>query len=177
MDEKDNRNLVAVEFFIGLHVLCGQLSIATGRRLLDILNRSSDFDRDIQSDYVEFMSEAGTNGDESGKVRYVRKMSVELAALSEPNLARGAGAKALPGVYPRVEKAKVYVSLETPIYSLYGNMHCASGRTVRDVLDERTLFLPLTDVSIEHDKKLYGTRPFVAIKKEQIISLKEEKTD
>jgi hypothetical protein len=100
---------------------------------------------------------------------------VELAAISDPDLARGTGVKVAAGVYPHVEKLPVRVSLEMPGYVIDGNMHCAPGKTIRDVLDEDTLFLPLTKVTMTHENNLYVTRPFVAARKEQVISLKEDR--
>ena len=54
-------------------------------------------------------------------------------------------------------------------------MYRLPGQTIREVLDEKTLFLPLTDVTMVLEGRIYGTRPFVAVRKDQIISLKEEK--
>ena len=118
---------VPVEFYIGSRVLSGYLSVVAGRRLLDILNRLGDLDREIQSDYVDFVSDAASPGDEAQQVRYVKKSSVEMAALSDPNLARGAGTKSAAGAYPRVEKVAARVSIELPGYSLDGTMHCSPG--------------------------------------------------
>jgi hypothetical protein len=166
---------VPVEFYIGPQILTGYLPVAAGRRLLDILNRISDLDRDVQSDYIGFTSDFGGPRGEAPQVRYVRKLSVELAALSDPELARGAGAKVATGLYPRAEKTGVRVSIELPGYSLDGTMHCSQGRTIRDVLDEDTMFLPMTEVTIIRDNRVYGSRPFVAVRKEQIISVLQAK--
>ena len=169
------QKLVPVEFYIGPQVLSGHLSIASGRRLLDLLNRLGEVDRDVQSEYIEFMSDEGLR--DSQTLRYVRKTSVELAALSEANLARGAGAPESTRVNPRVDKLTVSVNIKTPRFLLDGEMHFVPGRTVRDVLDEDTLFLPLTDVTIVYENHLYGNRPFVAVRKEQVISVEEQKAD
>jgi hypothetical protein len=166
---------VPVEFYIGPQILSGYLPVAAGRRLLDILNMISDLDRDVQSEYIGFTSDSGGPGGEAPQVRYVRKLSVGLAALSDPELARGAGAKVSTGLYPRVEKAGVRVSIELPGYSLDGTMHCSPGRTIRDVLDEDTMFLPMTEVTIIRDNRVYGSRPFVAVRKEQIVSVLQAK--
>jgi hypothetical protein len=69
----------------------------------------------------------------------------------------------------------VRVSIELPGYSLDGTMHCSPGRTIRDVLDENTMFLPMTEVTIIRDNRVYGSRPFVAVRKEQIISVLQAK--
>lgn len=174
MEQSHDQSWVEVEFFVGPQVLSGYLAISTGRRLLDLLNRLGDHERDVNSDYIEFTAASGASGEEPRQVLYVRKAAVELAAVSDPDLARGAGAKASEAVYPRIEKLPMRVSLEMVGHSLEGTMYTLPGRTVRDVLDEKTPFLPLTNVTIARDNHLYGIRPFVAVKKEQIISLKEE---
>ena len=119
------------------------------------------------------MTAISSSGDEYKDVRYVKKTVVGLAAIADANLARGAGAKAHRKTFPFVDKSQVRISLQMPIYTLDGTMHCTPGHSVRDVLDEKSLFLPLTDVTIALEGCFYGVRPFVAAKKEQIIWLKE----
>jgi hypothetical protein len=58
-------------------------------------------------------------------------------------------------------------------YALIGNIHLASKQTVRDVLKDHRLFLPLTDATITDDSGFRGERPFVAVNKRQIITLRE----
>jgi hypothetical protein len=174
MDSKQSASWVPVEFYIQSQVLCGYIHISSELRLLDILNRIGSKDRDSTSDYIEFMTTISTDGNEYRDARYVRKASVELAAIAEADLARGVGAKTQLKVYPFAEKTQRRVSLQMPTYALDGTMHCTLGHSVRDTLDEKLPFLPLTDVTIAIESHLYGTRPFVAVKKEQIISLKEE---
>ena len=107
-------------------------------------------------------------------VHYIRKTGINLAAISDPESARGAGGKPPPKPYPAKEKLSVLVSLETPTLTLDGTMYHLPRQTIGDVLDEKTLFLPLTDVTIVRENHIYGKRPFVAVRKEQILSLKEE---
>jgi hypothetical protein len=52
--------------------------------------------------------------------------------------------------------------------------HCIAGQGIRSVLDLPGVFFPLTDVTIGHEYGLYGTRPFVAVNKKHIISLRVE---
>ena len=175
MDQKQDRSWVSVEFYIQSQVLCGYIYISSELRLLDLLNRAGIQDRDTKSEYIEFMTAISSSGDEYKDVRYVRKAAVELVAIADANLARGAGAKAHQKTYPFAEKSQVRVSLQMLTYALDGTMYCTPGRRVWDVLDEKSLFLPLTDVTIALEGRFYGARPFVAAKKEQIIWLKEER--
>ncbi len=75
------------------------------------------------------------------------------------------------GIRTVVNKTAARVSLELKGYLLEGNVHCAGGQTVRDVLDENAFFLPLTDVAIIRDGHFHATRPFVAVRKDRIVSL------
>ena len=163
---------VPVEFFIGPRLLSGYVSLAYGRRLLDLLNSSGSLGRDIQSDYVEFIPdvESGVVEDAEIQPRYLRKASIHMAALSDPGVARGRR-PAILGIRTMVNKTAARVSLELKGYLLEGNIHCAGGQTVRDALDEKALFLPLTDVAIVRDGHFYATRPFVAVRKHKIISV------
>ncbi len=163
---------VPVEFFIGPRLLSGYVSLARGRRLLDLLNRSGSLARDIQSDYVEFIPDGDSDVGEAEEIqpRYVRKAAIHIAALSNPGVARGRRS-AMLGIRTVVNKTAARVSLELKGYLLEGNVHCAGGQTVRDVLDENAFFLPLTDVAIIRDGHFHATRPFVAVRKDRIVSL------
>ncbi len=162
---------VPVEFFIGPRLLSGYVSLASGRRLLDLLNRSGSISRDIQSDYLEFMPDFDSRVGEAEEIqpRYLKKASIDLAALSDPDAARGRR-PAILGIRTLVSKTAAHVILELEDYLLEGNLHSAAGDTVRDVLDEKALFLPLTDVAIIRDGHLHATRPFVAVRKDRIVS-------
>jgi len=173
MEQKQDRSWVSVEFYVQSKVICGYIYISSELRLLDLLNKAGTQDRDVESEYIEFMTAVSPVGDDYKDVRYVRKAAVELATIADANLARGAGAAAHRNSHPFVDKVQVRVSLQLPVYALDGTMHCTPGLSVRDVLDEKSLFLPLTDVTIALEGRLHETRPFVAAKKEHIIWLKE----
>ena len=174
MKQKQDRSWVSVEFYTQSEVVHGYIYISNGLRLLDILNRAGTQDRDVESEYAEFVTAVSPSGDEYKDVRYIRKATVELAAIADANLARGAGAEVHRKTpHPLVDKSQVRISLQMPVYTLDGTMHCAPGLSVRDVLDEKSLFLPLTDVTIALEGRFHGTRPFVAVKKEHIIWVKE----
>jgi hypothetical protein len=168
------RSWVPVEFYLISQVLSGYIYISSESRLLDMLNGAGPRAGDVGSDYIEFMNTLGSGNEERRDARYVRKSAVVLAAIAEANLARGAGAMESPKSFPYAEKSQVKVSVVTPEYVLDGTMHCTPGRSVRDTLDEHSLFLPLTEVTISQQGRFYGDRPFVAARKEEIILLTEE---
>ncbi len=171
-------NQVALEFYTPSRVLSGYVPCPTGLRLLDLLNGVVTREPETKGEFLEFYdtsypSPECSHPDETRE--YVRKAAIEMVAVSDANLARGIGARGVSRLYPFVEKAPVRVSLELPSYSLVGNVHCVHGQGVHQVLNEDASFLPLTDVSIAHQYSFYGTRPFVAVNKEHIISSREEK--
>ncbi len=69
------------------------------------------------------------------------------------------------------------VRLRTPAYAVVGNMHCAKDQRVWHLLEERLMFLPVTDAEIHvlADSTCSKVR-FVAVNREQIVSLQEEET-
>jgi hypothetical protein len=171
--EKDNS--VYVEFYIADQVRPGWLSVARGRRLLDLLNGSSYPIRDGQSEYIEFFPSKDAGNDAEDQPRYVRKAMVDMVALFDPNLARGAGSQGATIVFPKMEKQAVRVNVEMTKYVLVGAMHCPRGHSIRDVLDEKALFLPLTDVTIQREGRACGDRPFVAVRKDRIALLAKDR--
>ncbi len=114
--------------------------------------------------------ESGVVEDAEIQPRYLRKASIHMAALSDPGVARGR-IPAILGIRTMVNKAAARVSLELKGYLLEGNVHCSGSQSVRDALDEKALFLPLTDVAIVRDGHFHATRPFVAVRKHRIISV------
>jgi hypothetical protein len=167
------RSWVPVEFYLTSQVLCGFICISNEMRLLDMLNGAGSRTGDAGSDYIEFFSALGDGQEDRKDARYVRKSAVEMAAIGEADLARGAGASDNPRQFPYAAKSQVRVSVVTPEFVLDGTMHCTPGHDVRDTLDEKSLFLPLTEVTISQYGRFYGNRPFVAARKEEIILLKQ----
>ena len=170
----EDRAWVPVEFYVPSGVLSGFIYISSELRLLDLLNGHGQSNADVSSDYIEFMNSPELPTDQRN-ARFVRKAAIGLAAIGEANLARGSGGK-VAKVYPFAKKSLIHVSVQTPAYILDGTMHSRPDGSIRETLDERTDFLPLTDVTMYTEGHFYGERPFVAARKDQIIFLKEETT-
>jgi hypothetical protein len=171
--QKSNRVWLSVEFHMHSQIPNGYIHVQNELRLLDILNATGP--ADAKSGYIEFMTVVNPSGDGYVEARDVRKAAICVATTSDANVARGAGGKPSPRPYPTKEKSHVRISLETPDLSMVGTMHGLPFQTIADVLDENTPFLPLTDVTMAREGHLYGERPFVAVRKDQILLLKEEK--
>ncbi len=106
---------------------------------------------------------------------YINKASIYLAATWDSNSGRGIGAKVGPKPYPFVQKSPMPVRLDLTGYSLTGSMHCASGERAQHVLEGGLRFMPLTGVEVRPlANGLWSNVPFVAVNKEQVLSLQEE---
>ena len=164
-------NVVPAEVFSRSDVASGQVICPCRARLLDLLNGRY-VDRSGQSDFVEFEESSSSlpSGSSSGtRTEHVRKQAIELLALSDPDLCRGQGA-ADNNVYPYKAKKPIWVKVRMHGYTLTGRMYCSQGQTIGDVLAEDCTFLPLTEATIASRNYVYGSRPFVAVNKSEIIS-------
>jgi len=162
-----------VELYTGDEVLSGRISCPSSSRLLDLLNGIN-----VKSELIEFHGFSyGTIGDELQRMNglYIRKSAIHLVAVDDIDLGRGAGADRSERVYPVVNKSQVRVTLRLPNYTLLSNIHCSEGQTIEDLMNSDKAFLPLTHVTITRDQQEYGTRPFVAVNREQIIWSQEER--
>ena len=74
---------------------------------------------------------------------------------------------------PFVSKTTRKVIIELPGYLLSGDLHLPEGQDIQAVLKEEKPFFPLTDAVITDDTGLRVERPFVAVNKRQITSLRE----
>jgi hypothetical protein len=175
MTNQSSCEIISVEFYARSGVVNGLLSCPSGARLLDILNGVGFLEKKIKGEFIEFANATISNtGVMEKSSEYFRKTALQLVAISDTNLGRGFGASGNRSTYPFVQKRQVWVSLQLPDYSLMGTIHLDQRQSTQDLLNEDTQFLPLTEVTIAREYHLYGTRPFVAINKQHIISSREE---
>ena len=165
--------------------LCLQTQVSSGfiylpyeERLLDLLNGVRGRGPESPGRFLTLSNLTIHEADgkqERLATAYINKAIIQLAAIWDSNSGRGIGAKAGYKPYPFVEKLSVPVKLHLPGYSLTGSMHCASGERAWHVLDERLMFLPLTNVEVHPlANGAWSKVPFVAVNREQILSLQEE---
>jgi hypothetical protein len=168
---------IPLELFIQSRIFSGYIHCPTELRLLDLLNGASASHYDADREFFEFIN-ISTSGEghthQEGLREYIRKAAVQLVAIGDANLARGAGGKGSAKLYPFVPKSQVPVTLELETYTIVGSLHCSRGQSVCDALNEDRLFIPLTEVTIAYQHGLYATRPFVAVNKEQVTSSQED---
>ncbi|GAI90705.1 unnamed protein product, partial [marine sediment metagenome] len=93
------------------------------------------------------------------------------------DLAKGIGGKVGAKPYPFVEKLPVPVRVRMPAYIIIGNMHCASKQMAWHTLEEKPMFLPLTNVRIRaHTNGIWWTVSFAAVNREQMLSVQERQS-
>lgn len=156
-----------------------QTSVNTGRvfcpsisRMLDLLNDHFLHDAASHKNFLEIMESSVAAGPNKPKLHF-NKSAIALIALSEANTGRGMGAAASQKAYPFVRKMPCGVTIDLASYTVAGSIHCAGDQSVTAILNERKAFLPMTDVIITDGSGLRRERPFVALNKGHIISLRE----
>ena len=169
---------IAVTLYMQTEVLIGFIFQPHEQRLLDILNGTLLSPPESSGTFLKLndVTISHTYG-KKGKLpnSYINKATIQLAATLDSDSARGIGAKVGPKPYPFVPKSPVRVSLLMPSYALIGSMHRASGQKIWHMLEENQRFLPLTDVKIRPlTNGIWWTALFVAVNREQILSLQEE---
>jgi hypothetical protein len=172
-------NWLSLTFYIDKHVVSGTLYQPSNLRLTDSLNQGADKQGNGVHAFIEVRDvriiREGV-GDENQPSAFLNRNSVVLAAAEDGDSARGIGAGASPKRYPFVRKRPEQVVVETKDYTISGCIHCSAGQLVRDVLDQPTTFLPLTDVHIEsRGQHIRHTAPFAALNRAQVVSLAQEK--
>ena len=169
---------LAITLCLGPQVLNGSVALYPEERLLDLLNgvaakQAEDRGRFLALSDVTIQHPGGE--EERLPTVYINKMTIHLAATWRSDSGRGIGGSTGKKPYPFVEKLPVPVTVRLPVFSLTGSMHCATGQRAWHVLEERPMFLPLTNVKVRPlANGIWSNVPFVAVNREQIVSLQEE---
>jgi excisionase family DNA binding protein len=162
-----------VTLYLQTEVLTGVIRHSHEERLLDLLN--SVFVRRPES-RGKFLSLRNVTIEHTGDkeerlpTAYVNKSAIQVAAITDGDLARGVGARAGPKPYPFIRKSPSPVVLRTPNYELVGDMHLFGGQAVWHLFEEKLMFLPLTNVKISAlGNGVRWSVGFVAVNREQIF--------
>jgi hypothetical protein len=171
-------DLPEIVLYMMTEVLIGSIFISTPEgRLLDELNGRVVSAPDNRDKFLVLANVTIRHADgtqEKPSIVYINKSTIQMAGTDSPDTSRGIGAQPNPKPYPFTEKVPVHVRIEMPSYQINGNMYRMSQQKIENVLKERLTFLPLTDVEVIYLAN--GQRwhvPFLAINKDQILSLYE----
>ncbi len=163
---------LSLECYTEDEVIVGRIKWPIGQRLLDLLNSLYTVHRDSTGEFLDVI-DISREGSDSRTL--VSKSAVRMIAISDSDLARGAGGGGSQQ-YPFVRKSEVAVSLKLKTHSVNGSMHLAAGEDIHDVLNRDVLFVPVTNATLAtSDNHFYGTRPFVAVNKKHIVWVRVEK--
>ena len=175
MQRQVDPETLELECFTGNEVITGFVRCPTELRLIDALNSG---ERSNGGPFVHFVDPFDTGAvradGKAGDVCAVSKSAIYFAAVSDPDIRRGAGANGGRGFHPFVLKSPVQVSLRLAEYKLTGRIHLCQGQTIDAVLKESSQFVPMTEVAIAREDWSYGSRPFVAVNREHVIGSAEE---
>ena len=152
-------------------VIAGRIRWPHGLRLLDVLNSLYSTQRESSGEFLDVIDVA--REDNNGRT-LISKSAIRMIAISDSHLARGAGSETNPK-YPFVRKSEVPVSLNLKTHIVTGFMHLGERESIHDVLNREALFVPLTNATLATpENHFYGTRPFVAVNKKNIIWVRVE---
>lgn len=165
-------NFLELEVYTQSPVKIGKMPCPSIVRVLDLLNNQFSPDDTGDKSFLELMESGAGAGQDEPKI-YFKKSAIDLIAFTDANAGRGIGAASSLKAYPFVSKMPRRVTIELHSYMVVGNIYCASDQSVMTILNERKAFLPATDAVITNASGFRGERPFVAINKHQIISLRE----
>ena len=161
------------------HIFTGYVRRLPQQRLLNILNGILTGTMRVDEAFLPFKEvSVGTHrldGKEVAlKCAYINKADILFAREIDEGQPTEHGEKVEPKLYPFVSKSPMRVKLFMSGYTLTGQMHCAEGHRLGDVLKSATRFLPLTGVEIRSSAgSSESGLSFVAVNKEQIICLEE----
>lgn len=175
--EKMEKKRLKVQIQLSTAICTGYIYCPSQRRLLDVLNGVSAGELRVSDEFLP-VSEAEMRSPDAKKATvqsiHINKASILFVKEIEDGQSRGLGSRVGHKHYPFVEKLAVGVKLYMASYTLTGQMQCAKGQGVSDVLNSEMRFLPMTNVEI--CPSAGGSKSgvsFIAVNKGQIISLEE----
>jgi hypothetical protein len=159
-----------LDFFTETQILTGGISCPAGMRILDLLNTPCNGLTSRKTEFIEL--EDHTNPE--AKSVCIKKDSVLFVSTPEENMGRGLGANGEFKIYPVVTKIPMRICAQMKNYTVCGNLFRTKNQQMIDVFNDGMFFLPLTDAAIYRDSVLWGNRPFVAVNKQQVVSVVRE---
>lgn len=163
---------------LDVQTITGNISLPRGKRLSDLLNGATVGQTEQNTVFLELTDVIISRADgteEKTPTSFINKAAIQLLTTLDEDLARGIGVKDSPKQYPYVHKSAVRAKMSMPSYELSGDVHCAGGQRAPQLLEDRFMFLPLTDarIRVSRGDDWWGAT-FVAVNRGQILSLQYE---
>jgi len=168
---------VKVQIYASAGVYTGYIDVPLQRRLLDVLNGFHLGELCVSEEFLP-VSETRINSLDRSEVTvqnlYLNKANILFVKEIGGEETRGLGGEAGHKPYPFVSKTSIGVELYVASYTLTGQVYCAKGQSISDVLKSETRFIPLTNVGIYPSAGSSESGvSFIAVNKGQIISMQE----
>lgn len=160
-----NGEQLVLEFFTSSEEIHAGIYCPQNLRVSDVLNRVDDTSS-WRNAFIEMV--------ESGIEAYITRDTIEFVAAEEADAGRGMGKNNDIKGYPFVEKTPVPVNIQTASYRIIGKAYHMKNKNLKATLSENSIFLPVTDAIIMRGSRLIGRRPFIAVNKKQIQSIKKD---
>jgi hypothetical protein len=156
------------------YILSGYIYCLPKQRLLDLLNSELPGGLHVNTDFLpvtEATSHTLNDTETTTQLALISKANIlfisEIKQHGEPSI------EASYTLHPAVEKFLIIAKLHIPPYILSGQMHCAKGQRLSDLLNRKDKFLPMTNVDIVPSSGIRQSAVFVAVNKAQIIYAEE----
>ncbi|MBA7581748.1 hypothetical protein ES708_23659 [subsurface metagenome] len=158
-------------------VCTGYINVPLRRRLLDVLNGVPIGELRTSEEFLP-VSEARISSSDGSELTaqnaYLNRAKILFVKEVGGEETKEPGGEVVPRKYPFIEKLSAPVKLLMPFFTLTGRMYYAKNQHLRDMLNSKPRFLPLTNVAIyPAEGESESGVSFVAVNKEQIISLEE----
>jgi hypothetical protein len=158
--------------YTATYMLMGHIYCLEQQRLLDLLNSVTVGALRVDTDFLPISEATSYTPDEA-------KTATQFALINKANIlfANEIEQQKEPGtrLRPAVGKFLVTATLHSPPYMLSGQMHCAKGQRLSDLLNTKDMFLPMTKVDIVSSSGIRQSVAFAAVNKTQIIYAEEHR--
>lgn len=156
------------------YILSGYIYCLPNQRLLDLLNSVLPGGLPVDTVFLpvtEATSHTLNDAETTTQSALINKANILF--ISEIEQQAETSAEASYKLPPAREKLPIIVKLHIPPYILSGQMHCAKGHRLSDLLNTKDMFLPMTNVDIGSSSGIRQSAAFVAVNKAQIIYAEE----
>ena len=166
-----------IRLYTSAHIVFdGYVRVLPEQRLLDVLNGVLGGALRAKGEFLQ-VSEVELCSLDGRKVTlqsaYINRTNILFAREIEDGQTRQPGSEAGHKLYPFISKSAMAAKLYMRFYTLTGKMHFAEGEGVGNVLSSGMRFFPLTDAEIVSSEGSSESVGFVAVNKEQILSVEE----
>jgi hypothetical protein len=158
------------------YILMGYIYCLQQQRLLDLLNSVTVGALRVDTDFLPITEATSYTPDEAKTAtQFALINKAKILFANETEQQKEPGTKANHSLRPAIGKALVTATLHIPPYALSGQMHCAKGQRLSDLLNTKDMFLPVTNVDIVSSSGIRQSVAFAAVNKTQIIYAEEHR--